>query len=36
MPHPSPRNNAWLARNPWFEREFVPAIRKRIASALRP
>jgi uracil-DNA glycosylase len=35
MPHPSPRNNGWLARNPWFEREFVPAVRKRIASALR-
>ena len=24
MPHPSPRNGIWLARNPWFENEVVP------------
>lgn len=29
-PHPSPRNNIWLARNPWFEQEVVPMVRKRV------
>lgn len=35
MPHPSPRNQAWLRRNAWFEQEAVPALRQRI-SALFP
>lgn len=30
LPHPSPRNTAWFKFNPWFEREAVPALRKRI------
>ena len=34
LPHPSPRNNIWLTRNPWFERELVPALRTRIAELL--
>lgn len=34
LPHPSPRNNLWLKRNPWFERELVPALRGRVAQAL--
>jgi uracil-DNA glycosylase len=25
LPHPSPRNNIWLWKNPWFEAEIVPA-----------
>ena len=29
-PHPSPRNTLWLKRNPWFEAEVVPAMRKRL------
>ena len=24
MPHPSPRNNIWLTKNPWFEEEVLP------------
>lgn len=24
LPHPSPRNNIWLAKNPWFEKKVVP------------
>ncbi|QCR23742.1 uracil-DNA glycosylase family protein [Pontibacter sp. SGAir0037] len=28
MPHPSPRNQFWLKRHPWFEAEAVPALRK--------
>jgi uracil-DNA glycosylase len=35
MPHPSPRNNRWLAQNPWFEAELVPALRARVAEILR-
>jgi uracil-DNA glycosylase len=34
LPHPSPRNNLWLRRNPWFETEVLPALRQRVADAL--
>jgi len=34
MPHPSPRNNIWLAKNPWFERAVVPELRRRVAALL--
>ena len=34
MPHPSPRNNIWLKKNPWFEAETVPAMRERLAEVL--
>ena len=34
LPHPSPRNNLWLKRNPWFEREVVPHLQDRIHSIL--
>ncbi|MBR9884607.1 MAG: uracil-DNA glycosylase family protein [Oceanospirillales bacterium] len=30
LPHPSPRNNVWLARNSWFETELLPVLRSRI------
>ncbi len=30
--HPSPRNQMWLRRNPWFEEEIVPYLRERIAA----
>jgi uracil-DNA glycosylase len=36
LPHPSPRNNGWLAHNPWFERELLPVLRSRVAHALDP
>jgi uracil-DNA glycosylase len=35
LPHPSPRNQAWLKRNPWFERDLLPVLRLRIAEVLR-
>jgi uracil-DNA glycosylase len=35
LPHPSPRNNIWLRRNPWFESELLPRLRKRVAQVLR-
>lgn len=34
LPHPSPRNNLWLRKNPWFEAELVPLIRERIKEIL--
>jgi uracil-DNA glycosylase len=30
IPHPSPRNTLWLKRNPWFEEEVVPNLRRRV------
>ena len=36
MPHPSPRNNIWLKRNPWFEEELIPLLQARISEVLRP
>ena len=33
-PHPSWRNNAWLKRNPWFETELLPELRKRVQVLL--
>jgi len=34
LPHPSPRNNLWLRRNPWFEEEVIPELRQRVAAIL--
>lgn len=34
LPHPSPRNNIWLRKNPWFERELLPALRVRVAEVI--
>lgn len=32
LPHPSPRNTLWLRRNPWFEEQVVPALRRRVSA----
>ncbi|GMA16036.1 uracil-DNA glycosylase family protein [Deinococcus metallilatus] len=32
LPHPSPRNQPWLAKNPWFEKELVPDIQNAVRS----
>lgn len=34
LPHPSPANNRWLARNRWFEQQAVPRLRARVAQVL--
>ncbi|WP_426414668.1 uracil-DNA glycosylase family protein [Aestuariirhabdus sp. LZHN29] len=36
LPHPSPRNNRWLQRHPWFEREVVPLLREEVAGCFNP
>lgn len=35
LPHPSPRNNLWLRKNPWFERRVLPVLRNRVADCLK-
>jgi uracil-DNA glycosylase len=32
LPHPSPRNNRWLAANPWFDAEVVPILKRRVTK----
>lgn len=34
LPHPSPRNQLWLKRNPWFERDLLPVLRLKVREAL--
>lgn len=36
LPHPSPRNNLWLRKNPWFEAELLPALRSAVSRSLKP
>ncbi len=35
LPHPSWRNTAWLRRNPWFETDLTPELRRRVAALIR-
>ncbi|MFQ5444114.1 MAG: uracil-DNA glycosylase family protein [Nitrospinales bacterium] len=35
LPHPSPRNNIWLRKNEWFEKEVLPTLRSRVQVVLR-
>jgi len=35
LPHPSPRNNIWLKKNPWFEQGVLPSLRRHVRDALR-
>ena len=34
LPHPSPRNNIWLKKNPWFEGELLPPLKSRVKSLI--
>ncbi len=34
LPHPSPRNNRWLKKNPWFDADVVPYLRRRVRGLL--
>ena len=34
LPHPSPRNNIWLKKNPWFEKKLVPELRKKVEELI--
>ena len=35
LPHPSWRNNAWLTKNPWFEAELLPVLRREVRRLLK-
>lgn len=32
LPHPSPRNQPWFVRHPWFESQALPALRARVRA----
>ena len=32
--HPSPRNNIWQAKNPWFQEEVLPDLKRIVAEIL--
>jgi uracil-DNA glycosylase len=34
LPHPSPRNNIWLKKNPWFSASLLPELRRATEKAL--
>jgi len=34
LPHPSPRNNMWFKKNPWFVDDLVPYLQARVADVL--
>ncbi len=34
LPHPSPRNNIWQAKNEWFAEEVIPILRETVQEIL--
>ncbi|GHE79012.1 uracil-DNA glycosylase family protein [Thalassotalea profundi] len=34
LPHPSPRNNIWLKKNQWFDREVIPILQAKVHQIL--
>lgn len=34
LPHPSWRNNAWIRKNPWFESELLPVLKREVRARL--
>ena len=32
--HPSPRNQIWMKKNPWFAADVLPDLKNRVASLL--
>jgi uracil-DNA glycosylase len=34
LPHPSPRNNIWMKKNEWFEKEVLPILKIEIEKRL--
>lgn len=34
LPHPSPRNNIWQAKNPWFRNNVLPNLRDSVSAIL--
>ena len=34
LPHPSPRNRFWLTKNPWFDKEVLPELKKMVQNVI--
>jgi len=34
LPHPSPRNNIWLKKNPWFDSQVIPSLQNTVKSII--
>lgn len=34
LPHPSPRNNIWMKKNPWFAESLLPVLRQSVRDAI--
>ncbi|NNE14428.1 MAG: uracil-DNA glycosylase family protein [Saprospiraceae bacterium] len=34
LPHPSPRNNIWMKKNPWFKNEVIPTLKNKVLESL--
>ncbi|WP_272150684.1 uracil-DNA glycosylase family protein [Tenacibaculum aiptasiae] len=34
LPHPSPRNRFWLTKNPWFEKDILPKLKKKVTKII--
>ncbi len=35
LPHPSPRNNIWQAKNEWFRKDVLPKLKNKIQKIIR-
>ena len=35
LPHPSPRNNIWLKKNEWFEKDDLPALKTKVKKLIK-
>ena len=35
LPHPSPRNNIWLKKNEWFEKDVLPALKAQVKKLVK-
>lgn len=35
LPHPSPRNNIWMAKNPWFKLNVIPELQLKVHEILQ-
>lgn len=35
LPHPSPRNRFWMAKNPWFTEGLLPILQERVNEILK-
>ena len=35
LPHPSPRNNIWQAKNEWFRQDVLPELKKRVQEIIK-